>query len=116
MKNEELRCPLWGRILTAQSYNVCHCEGRQARGNPYSVQEVHTRTNCQKDGLPRRLRLLAMTEEIEAQAQTIDHICHCEAPQGPWQSVLRAGSAHENQLPKEQIAASHGLLAMTGDV
>ena len=30
--------------------------------------------------------LLAMTEEIEAQAQTIDHICHCEAPKGPWQS------------------------------
>ena len=106
MKNEELRCPLWGRILTAQSYNVCHCEGRQARGNPYSVQEVHTRTNCQKDGLPRRLRLLAMTEEIGAQAQTIDHICHCEAPQGPWQSQ---GSIVHLKFPVRQfpeIAAS----------
>ena len=41
----------------------------------------------QTDGLPRRLRLLAMTGENEARAQTIDHICHCEAPKGPWQSL-----------------------------
>ena len=34
-----------------------------------------------------------MTEEIEAQAQTIDHICHCEAPTGPWQSVPCAGTS-----------------------
>ena len=41
-------------------------------------------------------------------------ICHCEAPQGPWQSVPCAGSAYKNELPKERIAASAcGLLAMT---
>ena len=52
------------------------------------------------------LTALAMTEEIGTQAQTIDHICHCEAPTGPWQSVLRAGSSGIDQLPKERIAAS----------
>ncbi len=34
-----------------------------------------------------------MTGEIEAQAQTIDYICHCEASKKPWQSVPRAGTA-----------------------
>ena len=64
--------------------------------------------------LPRPLRGLAMTGEIEAQAQTIDHICHCEASKKPWQSVPRAGSADMDQLPKGRIATSAcGLLAMT---
>ena len=27
-----------------------------------------------------------MTEEIEAQVQIFDYICHCEALKGPWQS------------------------------
>ena len=86
MKNEELRCRFATiSILIVFPVSVI-ARLRRSRGNPYSVQEVHTRTNCQKNGLPRRLRLLAMTEEIEAQAQTIDHICHCEAPKGPWQS------------------------------
>ena len=52
------------------------------------------------------LTALAMTEEIGTQAQTIDHICHCEAPTGPWQSVPCAGSADKDQLPRVRIATS----------
>ena len=37
--------------------------------------------------------LLAMTEEIEAQAQTNDHICHCEAPKGPHPRVASLAPA-----------------------
>ena len=54
-----------------------------------------------------------MTEEIEAQAQTIDHICHCEAPKGPWQSLgtdLR-NIAAERYFP--EIATGLTALAMT---
>ena len=68
------------------------------------VQRQSPIHRCQE--IATGLTALAMTEEIGTQAQTIDHICHCEAPTGPWQSVLRAGSSGIDQLPKERIAAS----------
>ena len=55
-----------------------------------------------------------MTEEIEARAQTINHVCHCEAPEGPWQSHgtdLR-NIAAERYFPEIATSAC-GLLAMT---
>ena len=72
----------------------------------FSVQEVPGRTNCRKSGLPRRLRLLAMTEEIEARAQTINYICHCEAPKGPWQSLGSNGREIAGERDFPEIAAS----------
>ena len=56
-----------------------------------------------------------MTEEIEAHAQTIDHICHCEAPAGPWQSQGSNGREISGERYFPEIATSaYGLLAMTG--
>ena len=57
--------------------------------------------------------LLAMTEEIEVQAHTIDHICHCEAPKGEWQSL---GSIIQPQFSVRrcpEIATGLTALAMT---
>ena len=73
---------------------------RRGRGNPYPVQAVLPRCAAAstraggKGSASRKMTasretdcrvalLLAMTEEIEAQVQTIDHVCHCEAPKGP---------------------------------
>ena len=100
--------------LGGGTFNLVIARLRRSRGNLRAATDGRFRLNDTSQRLPRRLRLLAMTEEIEARAQTIDHICHCEAPQGPWQSVPCAGSARKNELPKERIATSaYGLLAMT---
>ena len=78
--------------------------GAKRRGNLKAVTDGKFRMNDTSLRLPRPLRGLAMTGEIEAQAQTIDHICHCEASKKPWQSVPRAGSSDEDRLPKERIS------------
>ena len=51
------------------------------------------------------LTALAMTEEIGTQAQTIDHICHCEAPTGPWQSPGSNGRGIAGERDFLEIAA-----------
>ena len=50
--------------------------------------------------------LLAMTEEAEARAQTINYICHCEAPKGPWQSLGSNGREIAGERDFPEIAAS----------
>ena len=50
--------------------------------------------------------LLAMTEEIGARAQTINHICHCEAPKGPWQSQGTDGREISGERYFPEIATS----------
>ena len=97
-------------------FRLCHCEAPkgpwQSLGSivqlkflVYWCQEIAT-SAC---------GLLAMTEEIGAQAQTIDHICHCEASKKPWQSL---GSLVQLKFPVRrcpEIATSAcGFLAMTG--
>ena len=50
--------------------------------------------------------LLAMTGEIEARAQTIIYICHCQAPKGPWQSLGSNGREIAGERDFPEIAAS----------
>ena len=83
---------------------------RRGRGNPYPVQAVLPRCAAAstraggKGSASRKMTasretdcrvalLLAMTEEIEAQVQTIDHVCHCEAPKGPHPRVASLAPA-----------------------
>ena len=47
-----------------------------------------------------------MTEEIEAQVQIFDYICHCEALKGPWQSQGSNGRKISVKRYFPEIAAS----------
>ena len=61
----------------------------RGRGNLWEVSFIRHFPSVAALRLPRRLRLLAMTR---GEGTTV-YRCHCEAPQGPWQSVPRVGSS-----------------------
>ena len=116
-----MRLPRRLRLLAMTSKNGCHCEAskkpwqsvpsagtstppcsyRYARGRRRSLRKMTAsrKTDCHV------ALLLAMTEKIEARAQIIDYICNCEAPKGPWQSVLMAAGSL-SQLPAQRRIAT----------
>ena len=79
---------------------------RSRRGNLREVAFTRNFPSIAAKRLPRPLRGLAMTGEIEAQAQTIDHICHCEASKKPWQSHGSNGREISGERYFPEIAAS----------
>ena len=51
---------------------------RSRRGNPYLCRQLRQRTSCHKNGLPRPLRGLAMTDVVVGRRLGFDFLCHCE--------------------------------------
>ena len=83
-------------LLAQPPYNAVIARPQRGRGNLKAVihrtfqpddasQRLPRACGPRNDPMGERIAtsacgLLAMTEKTEAQAQTIDHICHCEAP------------------------------------